>query len=307
MPLLRLVRAGAVCLFVAVSLIPGSAGSTWAQEPGATSPAGVPAPVSPSSQAVIARPVAQDIIVLPTTSSLDRFGSYFRLTHRFARDLRGPIGELAKSAFGLDDGAIIGFEYRFAPASHVQIGAHRSMLYKTIQVFGRHDTIRQSERMPLAVSLLASIEGTNNLRAQYSQAAGLVLSRTLGDWIAIYVSPVMVWNSQIPTGVTGHESHDHDIPGADPDEHGTTREQTFYAGVGARLKVRPTVFVVGEYMPRAGFTPGAHQWAAGIEKRTDGHQFQLNLSNSFNTTNAQIARGGQPGNVYLGFNLARKF
>ena len=297
----RVVRTGAVCCAaVAISLMPGLAGSTRAQDVGASS---TPAPVPP----VLTRPIAQDIVALPTTASLDRFESYFRLTHRFARDLRGPLDELAKSAFGLDDGAIIGFEYRFALASNLQLGAHRSMLYKTIQIFARYDTFRQTDRMPVAISLVASVEGTNNLRAQYAQAAGAVLSRNVRDWIAVYLSPVYVWNSQVPTGVTGHENHDHDIPGADPDDHANPREQTFYAGVGARLKLRPTVFIVGEVMPRAGFTPGATQWAAGIEKRTDGHQFQLNVSNSFNTTNAQIARGGQAGNVYLGFNLARKF
>jgi hypothetical protein len=292
-----------VCLVVAISLIPGLTRSTWAQAAGAAIPGGEPAPRSP----ILTRPVAQDIVALPTTASLDRHSSYFRLTHRFAYDLGGPFKETLKRAFGLDEGAIIGFEYRFAPASNFQLGVHRSLLYKTIQIFARHDTIRQSTRMPVAISLLGSVEGTNNLRAQYSQAAGLVVSRTFRDRLAVYVSPVFVWNSQIPTGVTGHEAHDHEIPGVDPDDHPLEREQTLHAGLGARLRLRPTVFVVGEFVPRAGFTPGAHQWAAGIEKRTDGHQFQLNFSNSFNTTNAQIARGGQAGNVYLGFNLARRF
>ena len=288
-----------MCLVVAISLIPGLTRSTWAQEAGASS--------APAPSPLLSRPVAQDIVALPTTASLDRFDGYFRLTHRFAYDLGGSFDETVKRAFGLDEGAIIGFEYRFAPAARLQLGVHRSLLYKTIQLFARHDTIRQSDRAPAALSLLASVEGTNNLRAQYSQAVGLVVSRNFRDRIAVYVSPVFVWNSQMPAGVTGHESHDHDIPGVDPNDHGVAEEQTFYAGVGARLKLRPTVFVVGEFIPRAGFTPGADQWAAGIEKRTDGHQFQLNFSNSFNTTNGQIARGGQPGNVYLGFNLARKF
>lgn len=289
-----------MCLVVAISLIPGLTRSTWAQETGASSE---PAPGSP----FLTRPVAQDIVALPTTASLDRHDSFFRLTHRFAYDLTGSFEETVKRAFGLDEGAIIGFEYRFALASNFQIGAHRSLLYKTIQLFARHDTIRQTESVPVAVSLLGSVEGTNNLRAQYSQAFGIVVSRNFADRVAVYASPVFVWNSQIPTGVTGHEGHDHEIPGVDPDDHPVETEQTFYAGLGARLRLRPTVFVAGEFIPRAGFAPGSHMWAAGIEKRTDGHLFQLNFSNSFNTTNAQIARGGQPGNVYLGFNLARKF
>ena len=34
---------------------------------------------------------------------------------------------------------------------------------------------------------------------------------------------------------------------------------------------------------------------------------QLNLTNSFGTTLGQIARGGSPHDVYLGFNITRKF
>lgn len=283
--------------------MPGFARSTQAQSDGSLVPPPSPAPPAPS----ISRSIAQDIVALHTTARLDRFDAYFRLTHRFARDLRGPLDDLAKSAFGLDDGAIIGFELRFAPASNLQIGAHRSLLYKTIQIFGRYDLFTEGEDLPFGVSVLASIEGTNNLRAQYSQAAGVVLSHVFGDRLALYLSPVYVWNSQVPVGVTGHEGHEHDLPGAIDANHPVSREQTVFAGFGARLRLRPTVFAAGEFIPRAGFTPGAHQWAAAIEKRTDRHQFQLNVSNSFNTTNAQIARGGQPGNVYLGFNLARLF
>lgn len=270
------VRVGAVCLAAVVSLVPGLATSTRAQTSDATLPPPAPAPPAP----LVTRPVAQDIIALQTTAPLDRFDLYFRLTHRFARDLGGPLDELAKSAFGLDDGAIIGFELRFAPASNVQLGAHRSLLQRTIQIFGRYDVLTETEDLPIGVSALAAIEGTNNLRDEHATSAGAVLSRTVGNRLAVYFSPIMVWH---------------------PDA------RTVVAGFGTRLSLRPTVFVAAEYIPRAGFTPGAHQWAVGVEKRTDGHQFQLNFSNSFNTTNAQIARGGQPGNVYLGFNLARRF
>src|SRR4051812_36298179 len=53
-----------------------------------------------------------NVINLPTTRSLKRHQSYFRLTHRFARDLRrGDFGDLASDLFSLDSGAIIGLEY----------------------------------------------------------------------------------------------------------------------------------------------------------------------------------------------------
>ena len=61
------------------------------------------------------RPAAElNLINLPTTTSLNNHQSYFRLTHRFARDLRrGDFGSLAEDFFSLDNGAVIGLEYRF--------------------------------------------------------------------------------------------------------------------------------------------------------------------------------------------------
>jgi hypothetical protein len=80
-------------------------------------------------------------------------------------------------------------------------------------------------------------------------------------------------------------------------------------GLGARVRVRPTVYIVGEFAPRAaGYKPGVNHGSIAIEKRAGGHSFQLNLSNAFGTTMAQIARGGGVGNDwYLGFNISRKF
>src|SRR5687767_1164150 len=76
--------------------------------------------------------VELNLINLPTTRSLDRHQSYFRLTHRFARDLRrGSFGSLAEDLFSLDSGAIIGLEYRFGLTDNLQAGVHRSILSRT--------------------------------------------------------------------------------------------------------------------------------------------------------------------------------
>src|SRR6185436_13473989 len=93
-----------------------------------------------------------NIINLPTTKSLARHGSYFRLTHRFARDLRrGDFGQLAEDLFALDNGAIIGLEYRFGITSDLQAGVHRSILSRTIEMFGRYDRWRQNEQLPVSI------------------------------------------------------------------------------------------------------------------------------------------------------------
>jgi Membrane bound beta barrel domain (DUF5777) len=80
-------------------------------------------------------------------------------------------------------------------------------------------------------------------------------------------------------------------------------------GLGARLRVRPTVSVVAESAPHvSGFRPEVNHGSLAIEKCAGGHVFQLNASDSFATTMGQIARCGPPSNSwYLGFNISRKF
>mgnify|MGYP000987491144 CR=1 FL=1 len=71
---------------------------------------------------------------------------------------------------------------------------------------------------------------------------------------------------------------------------------------------RLTVYVAAEASPRAsGYRPGTRAFAFAIEKRAGGHMFQLNFSNTAGSTPAQIARGGAPHSLSLGFNLSRKF
>ena len=48
--------------------------------------------------------------------------------------------------------------------------------------------------------------------------------------------------------------------------------------------------------------------SVAIEMRAGGHSFQINFSDGFGTTMAQIARGGfDSDDWYLGFNISRKF
>ena len=88
---------------------------------------------------------------------------------------------------------------------------------------------------------------------------------------------------------------------------GITRN-TFYVGLGGRVRIRPTVYVSAEVSPRlAGLASDKPEYGFAIEKRAGAHVFQLNFTNSSGTTFAQTAQGGLPDSLYLGFNLTRKF
>jgi len=297
-------------------MIPSSIGSTlrlaaamlllgslrvFAQDPASTSSQDVPV--------AALRPVQIDLnlINLPTTMSIARHRSYFRLTHRFASDLRrGSFGDQAADLFSLDRGAIIGLEYRFGITSNIQAGVHRSILSKTIQTFGRWDAVRQSESFPVALSLTLSVEGLNNMRQHYQQGVAITASRTFGDRLALYATPAFVAGTHAVDIVEGHEGHDHDT-GLEEDVH-SHHHDTWFAGLGGRLRFSNTGYITAEYTPRLhGYDPNSGEWGIGIEKRTGGHTLQLNFTNSFATTFGQLARGGSPNEVYLGFNITRRF
>src|SRR6476619_6133216 len=159
-----------------------SATTVFAQDP---APAPAPTPDVPAA-APLPPQIDLNLINLPTTMSIARHHSYFRLTHRFAADLRrGSFTDLAADLFTLDKGAVIGLEYRFGITSNIQAGIHRSMLSKTIQMFGRWDALRQSESMPVGLSLSLSTEGLNNYRERYQQGIAVTASRTFGDRLAL--------------------------------------------------------------------------------------------------------------------------
>jgi hypothetical protein len=266
---------------------------------------------APQDTVPVAAPLPSQIdlnlINLPTTMSIARHKGYFRLTHRFASDLRrGSFGQNASDLFTLDKGAIIGLEYRFAITGNLQAGIHRSLLSKTIQTFARWDALRQGDALPVSISLTGSYEGLNNLRERYQKGVAVTVSRTFGDRLALYATPAFVAGTHAVDFIAGHEGHDHDL-GLEEDEH-ANHDDTWFAGIGGRLRFSHSGYITGEYTPRLhGYDPNRGEWGVGVEKRTGGHTLQLNITNSFGTTLGQLARGGSPHDIYLGFNITRRF
>lgn len=230
------------------------------------------------------------LAALPTTLRLPRFKSAFRVTHRFGRPLgSGSFGDLAADFFGLDSGAQIGLEYRFGLMRGTQGGIYRTN-DRTIEFFVEHSLVQQSDAVPLGLSAFAAMDGTNNFRDSYSPALGAIVSRKVGRAGALYVEPIWIDNSNpLPSEVVDHND-------------------TFVLGLGGRFRIMRTVYLVAEGAPRVGgYDPDRAHWTVGLEKLIGGHLFQINFSNAVGTTVGQIARGGSKNDVFLGFNITRKF
>lgn len=230
------------------------------------------------------------IINLPTTLRLPKYSSAFRVTHRFGRPWgAGDFGDLVGDFFGLDSGGQIGLEYRFGLASGLQAGILRTS-NKTIEFFGQYNVVQQGDGAPIGLDVTARYAGTNNFRDLYTPSLGVVISRELGRRGALYIEPMWV-----------HNANPLDLPGDDND--------SLLVGLGTRIRVRNTVYLVGEFSPRSGYRTDTHYASFGIEKRSGGHLFQLNWSNGLQSTIADVTSfgGTDYDDWYFGFNISRKF
>ncbi len=294
-------------LLLTGAAMPATAAAQTASAASNTAAAPAAAPQDEDDPAVL-DPAEPDIVVinLPTNMRIPLYKGNFRINHRFAGNLRaGTFSELASNMFGIDQGAIIGFEYRMAVLPKLQAAAYRTSFDRTIQLAARYDLSRRRSWLPVTVSALVSVEGTNNFQEEFAPAVGVIVSRTLFRRIALYMTPVWVDNTAAALAPIDDDGEGIEEPAeVVPYE----RQSTFYTGLGARLRVLPTVYLVGEVTPRLdGYAPDEVQYGFGLEKRVGGHSFSLTFTNSSGTTYAQIARGGTARSLYLGFNLSRRF
>jgi len=229
-----------------------------------------------------------NLAALPTTLRMPVHKLAFRVTHRFTRSLgQGDFGDLVSDLFGFDSGAQIGLELRYGLMRGTQVGVHRTS-DRTIQIFGQHSFWTERDGKAIGLDGIATLEGGNNLQEHHKSTLGAIVSRNVARYAALYAEPMFVINSS-------------------PFETGD--QNTLMLGLGTRLRVRPSLYLVGEITPRlAGFDLGAQQMSFGVEGRAGGHLFQLNFSNGFGTTLGQLANGAiSYDNWYIGFNIARKF
>jgi uncharacterized beta barrel domain-containing protein DUF5777 len=243
-----------------------------------------------------------NLAALPTTLRLPVHKMAFRVTHRFTRPLgRGDFGDLVSDFFGFDSGAQIGLELRYGLMPGTQIGINRTS-DRTIEIFGQQSVLQEKpDGHPLSLDVIATLEGANNFRsfvssagtvtAQRSSTIGLLVSKKLRRIAAVYAEPMVVVNSNPAPRGSGVDNN------------------TAMIGLGARVRIRPATYLVGEVTPRlSGYKPGVDQGSVGIEMRAGGHTFQINFSNGLGTTLGQLTRSGVTSDSwFIGFNISRKF
>ena len=236
------------------------------------------------------RPMEPDfsLINLPTTLPLPARAGNFHLTHRFNENLlHDDFSTQVQNLFGLDQGANIGLEFRYGIMRRLQAIVQRTSISRTVQFSAKYDGFRQGGGMPLSISPIVSIEGDNNFRQHYAPAIGAVISRTIAERVGLYAMPMWIHDTAPETLDT---------------------QDTGMIGLGARIRILSSTYLLGEVTPRVGcYVIRDPEIAFGIEKRVGAHVFSLTFTNNPGTTYRQIALGGNPDTLNLGFNLTRKF
>jgi hypothetical protein len=283
-----------LCLLFLVCFLPAAAS---AQDPPPVPPVTAsppPAEAQPEPERadpdVRVDPLQPDftLAALPTTLRMPVGKWAFRVTHRFTRDLgQGDFGDAASNLFGLDGGSQVGMEIRYGLLPGTQMGVHRTS-DRSIQLFVQQNVLNERDGRPFGLDGIATLEGEDNLSERFKSALGLVASKNLGGVASLYLEPLVVLNTN-------------------PVEIGDVH--TMMIGLGGRLRVRPSMYLMAEYTPRvAGYRPFVDQMTFAFESRAGGHLFQINVGNGFGTTFGQLASGGIANDQwYLGFNLSRKF
>ncbi len=229
----------------------------------------------------------------------------FWISHRFGALNSGFIDNF----FGLDEARIrLGLEYGIT--NQLTIGIGRSSQEKMYDFYGKYKLLRQSNSMPVTLTLYASNavstvatgsileSGTvmkyyDNLE-RMTYTGQILLARKFSDKFSLQVMPTLIHFNKAETVDTPNEM--------------------VALGVGGRIKLTKRLSISGEYY--ANFNRPAssnyhNSLALGFDIETGGHVFQLHFTNARGMIErqfiAQTSKQWSDGGIFYGFNIARGF
>ncbi len=243
----------------------------------------------------------------------------FWISHRFGAVNSGFIANF----FGLDEAKIrLGLEYGLT--DRWLVGAGRSSLEKTYDLYTKYKVLRQSNTVPVTVTAMAGW-GINTMPTGYIMESGSPMKFNNNIERYSYWSQVLVarkFNEKLslqlmPTLIHVNKVEDPSIP-----------NQVFALGAGGRYKLSQRITLSAEYYytlreleededddddgGNGSFPyPYRNALSFGVDIETGGHVFQFHLTNARGMVEKQFV--GQnvgawdKGDIFYGFNIARTF
>ena len=247
------------------------------------------------------------LVNLPTALPYARHELSMRFTHRFSQpvlplDCAGcaRVGEL----YGLDSFSESSFGGAYGITRRIAVTLYRSPVSKSIEMGGVFQLLSQKGKEPFSAALRISVEGQNNFHPSdiphegaYTTNFVLPISRSISNVAEVFVVPMVNLHANVLSGEA--------LP---TDPIGTRRRNQVAVGTGASIRFRPRTALVMEWNPRvAGFhdIQSHNAYSFGLQRTTNGHVFELTLSNTIATTTSRaVSTGGDT--FSLGFNIYRR-
>jgi hypothetical protein len=287
-----------------------TAGGAALSKPAPAAPAAIEVPVD--SFAREGAFFGSNVVNMPDGKPQRKGGVDFWVGHRFTTDVKAAG---VSGLFGFDYPAVVAFGARIGITNQISVTVLRSAFAKTISLSSAIQLTRQNEEMPVTLQFRGGVDGQHNFGwydatpttpRQYSPFLQMVATRTFKDRVSFTMSPTFAFN-------TRNDSAGDNQAGLG---FGFNHKNTISLGLGAGVRVFPTVSVVGEYIPRLwGFRgenrdrPGVSTDRSGVsfglQKSTFRHTFELVVSRQQQMTPVQVALQGGP-RFMLGFNIYRK-
>lgn len=257
------------------------------------------------------------VVNLPNGKPTRKGGVDFWIGHRFAQPVcvndcdpdgdegpsrpSGSIGDL----FGLDSSALVGYGVRVGLTDRISVAAFRANAFKALEISAAAQLSRQQDAVPVTLQVRGGFEARRNPAGtpfeyyhNYSPFIQVIATRTFYDRVSFVIAPTFAFNTRNEETFFPAEFR-----------FGAEHEHTTALGVGAGVRLRPSVSLVGEYIPRLhGFKgelknrPGV---SIGLQKGTFRHTFELVLSRQEPMTTSQYAFQGTD-TFRIGFNIFRR-
>jgi len=237
----------------------------------------------------------------------------FWISHRFGSINSGFIDNF----LGLDEAKIrLGLEYSLT--DKWLVGAGRSTIEKTYDIYSKYKLIGQSNKIPVTVTFYGGMT-TNTMPSGYTTSSGnimryqnnlqrqsyfgqILIARKFTDKLSLQLMPTVLHNNKSESIYLDNNLGS--------------------IGFGGRYKLTNRLSISAEYFKNivhkekykidSGLPyPYQDSFSVGFDIETGGHVFQLHLTNSRGMTEkhfvGQTLGTWAAGDIFYGFNMARTF
>ena len=238
---------------------------------------------------------------LQSTKVVSKGDLYLVVAHRFGY-LKNGITDF----FGLDQ-ANTKIQLLYGIKKNLQLGVSRDSYQKTYSGTAKYRLLKQSNKLPLNVSLYGSIDVNSQLKKsvypglkqldRFSYTAQMLAARRFSEKLSLQIAPIFVRHNLQDLNYTKEQTHNQVL-----------------LGTGGRYKLSNRFSVNFDYVYNFSRNKNSlykNPLTIGVDIETGGHVFQLLFTNSRASNDSSFLTetlgDWSKGQISFGFNIVRVF